>query len=80
VPDILKRALAGWFYVHETHPKRREEPMPTYEFVCEKCKDRFSLIMSISEYEKKHFTCPKCNSTDVRQQPTAFHATTSKKS
>jgi putative FmdB family regulatory protein len=54
--------------------------MPTYEFVCEKCNDTFSLIMSVSEHEKKNFTCPKCKSTDVRQQPTPFHATTSKKS
>ncbi|MGW8325797.1 MAG: FmdB family zinc ribbon protein, partial [Desulfobacterales bacterium] len=34
--------------------------MPTYEFVCEKCKKSFTLMMKISEYEKKKFRCPKC--------------------
>jgi putative FmdB family regulatory protein len=54
--------------------------MPTYEFVCEKCKKRFSLILSISEHEKKKYACPKCNSKKVRQQVTAFQTVTSKKS
>ena len=54
--------------------------MPTYEFVCKKCKKKFSLIMSISEYEKKKAQCPKCKSTDVKQQITSFQAVTSKKS
>jgi putative FmdB family regulatory protein len=54
--------------------------MPTYEFVCKKCKKKFSLIMSISEYEKKKAKCPKCKSTDVKQQITSFQAVTSKKS
>jgi len=55
--------------------------MPTYEFVCKKCKKKFSLIMPISEYEKKKKTqCPKCKSTDVKQQITSFQAVTSKKS
>ena len=54
--------------------------MPTYEFVCKKCKKKFSPIMSISEYEKKKTQCPKCKSTVVKQQITSFQAVTSKKS
>ena len=54
--------------------------MPTYEFVCEKCKKNFALMMSISEYEKKKFRCPKCKSTKVKQQVSAFTAITSSKS
>ncbi len=54
--------------------------MPTYEFLCEKCGKPFSLIMSISEYERKKIRCPKCKSTRVKQQITSFQAVTSKKS
>ena len=54
--------------------------MPTYDFKCEKCNKAFSLILSISEYEKRKFRCPKCKSTRVKQQITAFQAITSKKS
>ena len=54
--------------------------MPTYEFKCEKCKKAFDLMLSISEYEKGKFRCPKCKSTKVKQQITSFQAVTSKKS
>jgi putative FmdB family regulatory protein len=54
--------------------------MPTYEFVCEKCKKDFSLMLSISEHERKKFRCPKCKSTKVKQQISVFQAVTSKKS
>lgn len=54
--------------------------MPVYEFQCEKCKKRFTHTMSISEYEKNKFKCPKCKSTKVRQQITGFQTITSKKS
>jgi len=54
--------------------------MPTYEFFCEKCQKSFTEIMKISDYEKKKFRCPKCKSTKVKQQVTAFQAVTSKKS
>lgn len=54
--------------------------MPTYEFVCEQCKKRFSLSMKISDYEKKKFSCPKCKSKKVKRQLTAFQTITAKKS
>ena len=54
--------------------------MPTYEFVCEKCRKRFSLVMKISDYEKKKFSCPKCKSKKVRQQLSSFQTITAKKS
>ena len=54
--------------------------MPTYEYICEKCKKPFSLIMRIAEYEKKKIRCPKCKSVRVKQQITSFQAITSKKS
>jgi putative FmdB family regulatory protein len=55
--------------------------MPTYEFRCEKCRKPFTVVLSISEYEKrKRFRCPKCKSTRVKQQITSFQTVTSKKS
>jgi putative FmdB family regulatory protein len=54
--------------------------MPTYDFHCEKCKKSFSLILSFSEYEKKKYRCPKCESKKLRQQITSFQTVTSKKS
>jgi putative FmdB family regulatory protein len=55
--------------------------MPTYEFRCEKCRKLFTLVLSISEHEKrKRFRCPKCKSTRVKQQITSFQTVTSKKS
>ncbi|MEW6264234.1 MAG: zinc ribbon domain-containing protein [Thermodesulfobacteriota bacterium] len=54
--------------------------MPTYEFICQKCEKPFTLTVSISEYEKKKFKCPKCNSTKVKQQVSAFQSITRKKS
>lgn len=54
--------------------------MPTYEFKCEKCSKKFTLLMTVSEHEKKGFRCPKCKSTRIKQQLTNFQVTTSKKS
>ena len=55
--------------------------MPTYEFYCGKCKKEFSVVMSISDYEKRKFKCPKCKKKkDLKQQITVFTAQTSKKS
>jgi len=54
--------------------------MPTYEFICQKCKKSFSMILSIREYETKKIRCPKCKSTRVKQQITPFQVVTSKKS
>jgi len=55
-------------------------PMPVYEFICEKCNKPFTLAIPVSEYGKKKFRCPKCKSTRVKQQITAFQTITSKKS
>ncbi|HXG52448.1 MAG TPA: FmdB family zinc ribbon protein [candidate division Zixibacteria bacterium] len=57
--------------------------MPTYEFRCEKCRNRFAITCSIAEYERraeKKIRCPKCASTRVLREITAFEVKTSKKS
>ena len=54
--------------------------MPTYEFKCNKCKKKFSLQLSISEYEKiKSFACPDCKSKNTKRIFSGFTAVTSKK-
>jgi putative FmdB family regulatory protein len=56
--------------------------MPTYEFQCEKCRKRFELAYSITEYQRraKKIKCPKCGGTRVGRQISAFEVKTSKKS
>jgi putative FmdB family regulatory protein len=54
--------------------------MPMYEFICEKCNKRFTLTVSVSDYEKKKYECPKCKSHKVRQRISTFQTITSKKS
>ena len=53
--------------------------MPTYDFYCEKCDKYFAITISISDYEKKKFNCPKCK-VKLKQQITNFQTVTSKKS
>jgi putative FmdB family regulatory protein len=57
-----------------------EVTMPQYEFLCLACKKKFSLILTVAEYEKGKITCPKCGSSKVEQQWAAFFAVTGKKS
>jgi putative FmdB family regulatory protein len=47
--------------------------MPRYEFLCEKCKKAFELIMTIPQ-------CPTCKGTNVTPQFSGFMAQTGKKS
>jgi putative FmdB family regulatory protein len=54
--------------------------MPQYDYECKKCGNRFTLIMTVKEHEKKRVRCPKCKSQSVRPVYTGFTAITSKKS
>ena len=54
--------------------------MPMYDFTCKSCKKSFTLTISLAEYEKAKFACPKCKGTKVEQRITPFFAVTSKKS
>ena len=44
--------------------------MPTYDFVCRNCEQRFDVFMSISEYGKHKVKCTNCGSTNVRRRMT----------
>jgi putative FmdB family regulatory protein len=54
--------------------------MPSYDFKCEKCNKKFTLNLTIREYETTKFRCPKCKSVRVKQQITPFQTVTGKKS
>ena len=54
--------------------------MPTYDYICKKCGKTFTLVLSLSEHEKKKVHCPKCQSTRVEQQILSCSMITSKKS
>lgn len=53
--------------------------MPTYEYICLKCEEEFTRVMSISEFESTKLTCPKCGG-EVKQQMSHFIPKTSRKS
>jgi len=54
--------------------------MPYYEYLCQGCKKKFSLALTITEHDKGRIKCPNCGGSRLEQQWAAFYATTSKKS
>lgn len=54
--------------------------MPTYEYECEACRKRFTVVQPISEHTGKRPSCPKCKSKKTRQLLSSFYAKTIKKS
>jgi putative FmdB family regulatory protein len=54
--------------------------MPVYDYRCAGCGKKFSVPMTIAEYEKKKVRCPKCGKAKVRQLYGTFFAKTSRKS
>ncbi len=54
--------------------------MPTYEYECQQCKKKFTVIQSISEHGKTKVACPKCKSAKVKQSISVFTTKTSRKS
>ena len=44
--------------------------MPTYDFVCLNCQQRFDVFMTFSEYGSKPVKCPHCGSQNVRRRMT----------
>ena len=44
--------------------------MPTYDFNCLNCQQRFEVTLSYSEYGSKPVTCSHCGSRNVRRRMT----------
>ena len=56
--------------------------MPTYEFICEKCKKTFEQVWTVAEYEKqqRRTKCPACKGSKIVRKLSVFQVKTSKKS
>jgi putative FmdB family regulatory protein len=44
--------------------------MPTYDFTCQNCNQRFDVFMTYSEYGTRSVTCSYCGSENVRRRMT----------
>ena len=44
--------------------------MPTYDFICNNCNERFEVFLTFAEYGKKKVSCVHCKSKDVRRRMT----------
>ena len=44
--------------------------MPTYDFICNNCNERFDVFLTFAEYGKKRVSCTQCNSKNVRRRMT----------
>jgi putative FmdB family regulatory protein len=54
--------------------------MPTYDFICNNCNQRFDIFMTFSEYGKKTVICAHCGSKDVRRRMTKVRIAKSEES
>ena len=44
--------------------------MPTYDYICNNCNQRFDVFLTFAEYGKKTVTCVHCKSKNVRRRMT----------
>ncbi|MCC6260435.1 MAG: hypothetical protein IT311_06195 [Anaerolineales bacterium] len=44
--------------------------MPTYDFICNQCNQRFDIFQTFSEYGKQPVHCAHCGSNNVRRRMT----------
>jgi len=54
--------------------------MPSYDFICNNCNQRFDVFLTYSEYGKKAVTCTHCGSKDVRRRMTKVRIAKSEES
>ena len=54
--------------------------MPSYDFICNNCNQRFDVFLTYSEYGKKAVTCAHCGSKDVRRRMTKVRVAKSEES
>ena len=54
--------------------------MPTYDFICNHCSQRFDVFLTFAEYGKKSVACAHCGSKDVRRRMTKVRIARSEES
>jgi putative FmdB family regulatory protein len=54
--------------------------MPTYTFMCERCKKSFEAVRPVAERAAAKVACPTCGGGEITLQMAIFTAKTSRKS
>ncbi len=54
--------------------------MPTYDFICNNCNQRFDVFLTFAEYGKKPVKCTHCSSKNVRRRMTKVRIAKSEES
>ena len=54
--------------------------MPTYDFICNNCNERFDVFLTFAEYGRKKISCTHCKSKDVRRRMTKVRIAKSEES
>lgn len=54
--------------------------MPTYDFICNDCNQRFDVFLTFAEYGKKAVKCTLCGSKNVRRRMTKVRVAKSEES
>jgi putative FmdB family regulatory protein len=54
--------------------------MPTYDYICNNCNQRFDVFLTFAEYGKKTVTCAHCKSKNVRRRMTKVRIAKSEES
>lgn len=54
--------------------------MPTYDFICNDCNQRFDIFLTFAEYGKKKVKCSLCGSKNVRRRMTKVRIAKSEES
>jgi len=54
--------------------------MPTYDFICNNCNQRFDVFMTFAEYDSKKVSCTNCKSRNVRRRMTKVRIAKSEES
>ena len=53
--------------------------MPLYEYVCRKCRKKFSEVLTSREHDLKKIRCPRCGSAHAEKVIEPFFAKTESK-
>ncbi|MBX3235965.1 MAG: zinc ribbon domain-containing protein [Nitrospiraceae bacterium] len=54
--------------------------MPMYEYICQDCGKKSTIVVTLKQHEKGEVECPHCKSRKLQQQFSGFIAHTTKKS
>jgi putative FmdB family regulatory protein len=54
--------------------------VPSYDYQCDSCRKRFTVVEAMSAHTSRRPACPRCRSRKTRQLMSGFYAKTVKKS